>query len=133
MKKKIEFTKYDLKKKSKDEHGVTFEITNLCMVYNKRHIPFCGSCGLLKHSEFPGYCILCATYHTNRGWDLDEPAYTVEFSPYYNEDGKVILVKYDHEETFAILDNGYHNKEKVPCRLKIYKHGIGLTFLDNEN
>lgn len=129
MKKKIEYAKYDLKKKSKDEHGVTFEITNLCMAYNKRHVPFCGSCGLLKHSEFPGYCILCATYHTNRGWDLDEPAYTVEFSPYYDNEGKVILVKYDHDETFGILDS--YEDERF-CSLKFYNHGTDLTFLDEK-
>jgi len=108
--------KYKLELKSKDETYTRCRIGGLKNAYYKSYNDkletFGGAVGLLKNAEHKGYCNLCASYHTNNSENLPSPGYTVEFSPLYNEYGKMILVEYDRDEVFACVDRGIENYDK---------------------
>ena len=90
---------------------------------------FGGSAGLLKTNDYPGYCILCMTYHTPAKHDLPGPGYIVEFCPLYNHEGEMILIKYDCDETFVSVDRGYFVGETEHyATLTVYTHGPAVTF-----
>lgn len=131
------YAKYRLELDKVDWTYVRYHIKNLKMSYYKNYEDkletFGGASGLLKNSEHPGYCNLCMTYHKYESDELPKPAYIVEFSPLYNEQGQQILIRYEHDEMMTSIDRGYKDYETnqvTDCGFTIWKHGTFEGFND---
>ena len=129
--------KYKLELKSKDDTYTTCRIGGLKNAYTQVGNPsgelmsFGGAVGLLKNSEYKGYCNLCMSYHTHNSDNLPAPGYIVEFSPLYNEYGAQILVEYDRDEVFACIDRGYKNYDSgkiEDATITFWNHGAFTEF-----
>ena len=66
---------------------------------------FNGAAGLIQAKNYPGYCYLCAIYHTESSNNFLE-GYTVEFAPLYNEYGEKILVSYNKDTIYCSVTSG---------------------------
>ena len=130
--------KYKLVLKQTDGIYIRYAIDGLKNAYYKKYDSkldtFAGGCGLVKNEKFPGYCNLCMTYHTHStdGDNLPDPVYMVEFSPLFNEDGEMILIRHNSDELFASVDRGYKNYvtgEMADCGLTMWRHGMFDGFL----
>ena len=67
---------------------------------------FNGASGLIRSKSYPGYCYLCAVYHTPSSENFLE-GYTVEFAPLYNKYGQKILLAYDKDIIMCSVRSGY--------------------------
>ena len=106
-----DIAKYKLELISKNKTYTKCRIDNLDMAYYKCSYngelqSFSGICGLLRCKEYPGYCFLCMTYHSN---ELTKSKYIVEFSPLYNKEGQIILIEYDHDDVCTFINRGYED------------------------
>jgi len=128
--------KYNLKLKSKDNKYTVCYIEGLQNAYYKDYQnnleSFGGGCGLIKCELYEGYCILCMTYHSFNedkvgNINLPEPTYVVEFSPLYNKNGDMILIKYDKDEVFCSIDGGGYQENWDSDKLV----DASLTFWNN--
>ena len=87
-----------------------------------------GACALLKDPNHEGYCSLCAVYRKDGESNVfGNNGTTVQFEPLYNKDGQRILIKYNRDEIFAMIDMvpGLP-KCGIPrgdCRLTTLKYG----------
>ena len=133
----MKVAKYKLKLKGKDETYTRYSIEGLKMAYHKKcyendRNDFGGACGLLKNSDYPGYCVLCMTYHKMESDEFPEPGYIVEFSPLYNENMEVILIEYDKDEVFTCIDRGgykdYDTGKIVDATLTVWNNGAFNEF-----
>lgn len=134
--------KYQLIKTIKDSGYTRYIIKDLdCVYYGKEvgdHVQhYGGACGLLKTEQYPGYCVLCASYRTNEVDYLPEGGCRIEFTPLYDKEGNIILVKYKHDEVFAIIGIDYiysHDKTNVTGNnytLSVLNNGTSLNFLND--
>ena len=133
--------KYKLKPIKEDETYTACRIVGLKNAYHKSYNgeleDYGGACGLVKNAEHKGYCNLCMTYHSLNDekvgrTNLPDPVYVVEFSPLYNESGQMILIEYDRDEVFCIIDRGgyqdYDTKKIVDADITFWKHGAFTEF-----
>lgn len=140
-----EVTKYEIKLISKDDNYTKYNIISLKEVFYKStkldendtkyttdtFLKFNGVCGLLRNSEYKGYCNLCMAYHKNKPDEFPKPSYSVEFHPLYNELGQMILIKYNYDDIFTVIDNGiknYKTDELSDCVLTFWNNGIFNEF-----
>lgn len=122
--------KYRLVLKKADENYICYAIDGLKNAFYKNYASkpemFGGGCGLVRNSSFPGYCNLCMTFHSTAP-DHFEKGYAVEFSPLFNKDGEMILIKHNSDELYASIDRGgyknYETGEIVDCELTMWRHG----------
>lgn len=131
----INFSKYKLEQISKDETYTRYYIKGLKKAYYRLELKdegqledFGGACGLIKSAKHEGYCILCMTYHKMESDELPGPGYMIEFSPLYDESGKIILIEYDRDEIFTSIDRGGYRKswdseEIVDATLTTWNNG----------
>ena len=134
--------KYSLNLYEQDDKYTRYYIDGLKHAYYKewwnderKLQTFGGAGGLLKVPECPGFCVLCMTYHTPANHDFGTPGYIVEFSPLYNEDGKVILVEYDHDDVTVFIDCGYdlnYLNEHYDAEICFLNHGGAVDFMEKE-
>ena len=130
--------KYKLVNKKERDKYRDYTIKGLKMAYyrspweNGRLESFGGACGLLKNENYPGYCTLCMTYHSFNNekvgnTNLPKPVYVVEFSPLFNENGEIILIKFKGDEVFTTIDRGgyrdYDTNEIVDATLTFWING----------
>ena len=122
--------KYKLVLYDTDETYIMYRIDGLKNVYYKKYDSkletFGGICGLVRNSRFPGYCNLCMTFHSTDGDNLPDPVYKVEFSPLFNKDGEMILIRHNSDELCASINRGYMDydtREFVDCGLTLWRHG----------
>ena len=96
-----------------------------------------GACALLKDPNYPGYSSLCAVYRK----DYESPVFgkngmTIQFEPLYNDQGQRILVKYNKDEVFAIVDMVHGLPScgipRGDCRLTTLRHGSVSMWSDRE-
>lgn len=140
--KDVDVAKYPLNLFKQDDTYTRYHIDGLKMAYFKtwwnkeEKLESFGGCGgLLKVPEYPGFCVLCMTYHTPASHDFGTPGYIVEFSPLYNEDGEVILVEYDHDDVTVFIDRGYdfnYKNEHYDAEICFLNHGGTVDFEDKE-
>lgn len=140
-----EVAKYEIKLISKDDNYTKYNIIGLKEVFYKsikldqnddkcttdNFLRFSGACGLLRNSEYKGYCNLCMVYHKNKPDEFPKPSYSVEFHPLYNELGQMILIKYNYDDIFTVIDNGiknYKTDELNDCILTFWNNGIFNEF-----
>lgn len=128
--------KYRLVLKKTDGFYIRYAIDGLKMAFYKNYASkpetFGGGCGLVMNSKFPGYCNLCMVYHSTKSENLPEPGYTVEFSPLFNKDGELILIRHNSDELYASVERGYKDYETgeiVDCELTMWRHGTFEGFL----
>jgi hypothetical protein len=125
--------KYQLELSSEDDKYTKLRIGDLHVIYTDneyRYTEFSGVCALVRHSEYDGYCTLCAVHNEVFGG-----FYRVELAPLYDEYGNKILVRYDHDCLFAIISvenkPGFvSNNDDTKIFIKIPKHGCSIG-LDN--
>jgi hypothetical protein len=122
--------KYRLVLKQTDGIYIRYAIDGLKMAFYKNYDSkletFGGGCGLVRNSRFPGYCNLCMTFHSKASNHF-ENGYTVEFSPLFNKDGEMILIRHNSDELYAYADRGYMDydtREFVDCELTMWRHGL---------
>ena len=122
--------KYRLVLKKTDGIYIRYAIDGLKMAFYKNYASkpetFGGGCGLVMNSKCPGYCNLCMVYHSTKSENLPEPGYTVEFSPLFNKDGEMILIRHNSDELYASVERGYKDYdtgEIVDCGLTLWRHG----------
>jgi hypothetical protein len=64
--------------------------------------------------------------------NLPKPTYVVEFSPLYNENGELILIKHDSDDVFVSVDRGgykeYSTGEIVDANITFWRHGTFTEF-----
>lgn len=104
-----------------------------CSYKNDELEDFGGACGLIRNSEYKGYCNLCSVYHSNKTDNLPEPGYTVEFSPLYNEYGQMILIEYDQDVLYCSIDRGgykenWDSDKIVDARITFWVNGTFTEF-----
>ena len=136
----MKFSKYKLERISKDETYTRYYIKGLKKAYYRSELKgecqledFGGACGLIKSAKHKGYCVLCMTYHKMESDELPRPGYMVEFSPLYDEFGRIILIKYDRDEVFTSIDRGGYKKswdsdEIVDATLTTWNNGAFEEF-----
>ena len=133
--------KYKIELKDKDETYSHYNIVGLKNAYykceweNNKLETFGGICGLIRSKENEGYCILCMTYHSHKSNELPKPAYIVEFSPLYNENGNIILIEYNHDDLCIAIDRGGYPKSwndptLVDATLTFWNNGTFEEFLE---
>ena len=123
--------KYRLVLKKAEGNYIRYAIDSLKIAFYKNYASelemFGGGCGLVRNSSFPGYCNLCMVYHSTKSENLPVPGYTVEFSPLFNKDGEMILIKHNSDELYASIDRGgymdYDTGEIADCGLTMWRHG----------
>lgn len=129
--------KYNLELIDKDDTYSRYNILGLKMAYYKSHYDdskletFGGICGLIRNKDYPGYCNLCMTYHSNKFDELPEPGYIVEFSPLYDGYNQMILIKCDHDDICTSIDRGYKDyrtNQWVDCQLTFWNNGVFEEF-----
>lgn len=132
-------TKHELKfKRTYGDDGKyeTYTIVGLDNCYYSRSnetafsgYPFAGAAALLMNPEYEGYCTLCMVYNTADSDTFGQPGYTMEFSPLYDKNGNLVLIKYDRDVTFCSVDSGYtFGKEKYEAAITFHKKGIFVEF-----
>lgn len=112
-----DITLYDLiKKESTDNEYSYYTIVGLnrlfCRKNHKHDYEFNGAACLVKNANHPGYCNLCIVY-SKHGSDEFEDGYTVTFAPLYNEDGNIVLIKYDHDSMFCSVHSRHYKGENI--------------------
>lgn len=135
--------KYELKLKKESDKYLDFTIVGLKKAYYRPDYKpnefksFGGGAGLLRNEKYKGYCNLCITYHSMNddkvgNTNLPKPTYVVEFSPLYNENGELILIKHDSDDVFVSIDRGgykdYDTGEIVDANIIFWKHGTFTEF-----
>lgn len=128
--------KYKLELTKKDEKYSNYNIVGLKKAYYKsgdKLESFGGSCGLLKNGNYKGYSYLCMTYHKMESDELPEPGYIVEFSPLYNENDEMILIEYNGDEVFTVIDRGgykesWDSDKIVDATLTFWNNGAFTEF-----
>jgi hypothetical protein len=135
--------KYKLEFKRDRGKYIDFNILGLKKVYYRpdwnpgRLESYAGGAGLLKNSDYDGYCSLCMTYTSKDdekvGYvNLPKPVFVVEYSPLYNENGELILIEHDHDEMFVSVDRGgykdYETNKIVDAELTLYRYGTFTEF-----
>lgn len=130
--------KYQLKFKKNYEDFKDYWIKGLTGIYCKddwfQVHTYNGAAGLLKTPSYPGYCVLCQVYHSNKSDELPAPGHTIEFSPLYNKNGEIILLKYDSDVSFASVDSNGHNDYDtglpVESVISFWNNGTFTEFTD---
>lgn len=124
--------KHQLELSSEDDNYMKLRIGDLHAIYtdNYKYIEYSDPIALVMHSEYNGYCTLCKVQNT-----VFNDTYVVQLNPLYDEFGHKILVRYDHDVLFAVID--IENKNEYECHddntkiyIRIPKHGCSIG-LDN--
>lgn len=121
-----EIVLYDLiKKESTDKEYIYYTIVGLnrlfCRKNHEYDYEFNGAACLVKNANHPGYCNLCIVY-SKHGSDEFEDGHTITFAPLYDEDGNIVLVKYDHDSMFCSTHSRHYKGENI--ELVFWKNGV---------
>jgi len=136
--KKKPYKKYSLiREQRKDKQYTSYIIKDL------KFIPICedrydfeGACALLKDPNHQGYCSLCNVYRKDGDSSVfGELGTTIHFEPLYNDQKQRILVKYNKDEVFAIIDATREtwDKPRGDYKLTILNYGAVDLWSREEN
>jgi hypothetical protein len=127
--------KYKIGLKSKDEEYTVCRVAELKAVYFEKDVQttntrYNGAVGLIRNSEYKGYCNLCMVYHS-LGCDNFKNGYTVNFAPLYNEFGQMILIEYDRDDIYCAIDcrqEDYVKNQILDCEITFWNYGTFKEF-----
>jgi hypothetical protein len=104
--------KYNIKYLSCADKYKTYIIDGLKNIYhgqitNYKNL-FNGASCLIRNKKYKGYCNLCIVYHSDES-DIFDNGYSIHFAPLYDENGNIILIKYESDDIFVTVHCGRQN------------------------